>query len=871
MALKGPPTAKLTAGSRVIYRWPDASVVVQDGVVARVTQNAVAPKEVSVALAAPAAAPAPVPGPPPPSGANFGTHWQDEAQYVVEDISADLAEMYIFARTGRIPARGSLSSAATEDGADGYLISLQEAGGTPLQARVVFQPTIFSAATFQPLLAALAARYGPLQPTDGIEVSGLLDSLTNARAEVIESADQGVSAELERSFSSPTAHEQGALVLAAFALREHSGRFFQILPALCRLSAHLAFAQALRAGSGAGAEGQMAEAAQLSLLGNTADSQAFLARIPASQSGVDAWRRALQIRNTCDFAQFPLPAFPTLLERFERFGAELGTGETAAWNETVGLPDDQRALPDWGRLAMSAYFSVGVGHRLADTQLRAEFAEVGATYKLFWGAPLTQGSLVPELNVPPSHCVTTDAAGHARPRVVGWGLWAGFFQRQLCLAICANYDFLAHKWGVPENAKEFRDAVDKAFWDLQLYPFVRRQNADDKAYYHSAQDDEMALVRSQPQMVPAEVWNYVGWPIGSIPKYYPPPHPFINEWHRRNPLPGTAYDIYPRLSHPSLMNQPDTLARLERLHVIRPWDFDISWEILKLKYKDQATGDETAEAYREISGYVPIAADAIAQAYNKGKQSDQFVAWETKAAHLNPTYFYLLAKYYKDAGQDAKALEAYESAFSRDDDDVRIANQSGWVVQYYEGHGRPDDATRLADKAAEVYSAAGLEAKAWLLENRKDLAGALDLHKALKERYNDSKPLIDFLLRVRRQSPSAHFDAELKAASEKVVKGGLVDVTLASFSTAPDDGVLVEGENDQTKQVGLAVNDVIVSLSGFRVHDFRSYGWIRDKIDAKGFDLIVWHDGAYRQVSATPPDRRFGVKFGNYPAAPAPP
>ncbi len=865
LALKGPPTGKLVAGSRSIYRWPDISVVVQDGVVARVTPNSTAPAPTPPA-AAEAATSIPEPTAVPVHyTSNFGTHWQDESQYIVEDVSADLTEMFIYARTGRVPAVGELSVAAVEDGTDGYIVNFQDAGDAPLQARIVIHPTIFSADTFQPLLAALATRYGALEPTDGIEVAGLLDSLTDLRAEVIESANQGVSAELERSFSSPKAHEQAALVLGAFALREHSGKFFQILAGLCRASAHLAFAQALRSGTEAGTEGKVAEAAQLSLVGNTADSQALLARILANQSGVDAWRRALEILNTGDFAKYQSPEVPTLFERFERFSAKLHTAEAATWDETAKLPEDERELPEWGRRAMSSYVSVQVGHRIVETQLKAELGELGATYKLARGAILTREELVRELNAPPVHCVTAGADGRPHPRVISWGLWAGFFQRQLCLAICSNYNILARQWGVPDDAARFRREVDQDFWGLQLYPFVRRQNADTEAYYHSAQDDEMALVRSQPQVVPAYAWNYVGWQIGSIPKYCPPPHPFINEWHKRNPPPGTAYDIHARVSHPSLMNQPDTVARLERLHAIDPWELDISWVLLKQKYKDQATGDETAEAFKDVSGYVPVAADDIAQAYAMEKRPDQFLAWETRAAQLNPRYYYGVAKYFKDAGMDAQAIEAYESGFGHDDDAVRVANLSDWVIKYYEGHGRPDDATRLADKAEEAYSAGGIEAKAWLLESRKDLDGALDLYKAVKERYNDSKPLIDFLFRVRSQSPSAHFDAELNAASEKVVKGGLVAVSMASFSGVPDEGALVEGENEQTKRVGLAVNDVIVALNGFRVRDFKSYSWIRGHVDTKGLDLIFWHDGSYRQISATPPEKRFGVKFGNFP------
>ena len=88
---KGASSGKATLGAKVLYRWPDLQVVVEQGVVARVTIPT-APTSPSVAPAV-AAPPATPPSAAARSGANFQTPWQDESQYVIEQIASDLAEM----------------------------------------------------------------------------------------------------------------------------------------------------------------------------------------------------------------------------------------------------------------------------------------------------------------------------------------------------------------------------------------------------------------------------------------------------------------------------------------------------------------------------------------------------------------------------------------------------------------------------------------------------------------------------------------------------------------------------------------------------------------------------------------------------------
>ena len=91
------------------------------------------------------------------------------------------------------------------------------------------------------------------------------------------------------------------------------------------------------------------------------------------------------------------------------------------------------------------------------------------------------------------------------------------------------------------------------------------------------------------------------------------------------------------------------------------------------------------------------------------------------------------------------------------------------------------------------------------------------------------------------------------------------------FHSPPTDGVLIEQQNDLLRSAGLKAGDVIVAVYGVRMHNFQQYVYGRDLKTTPELDLIVWHDGAYREFKASPPSHRFGVPFGDYvPKAPAP-
>ena len=94
------------------------------------------------------------------------------------------------------------------------------------------------------------------------------------------------------------------------------------------------------------------------------------------------------------------------------------------------------------------------------------------------------------------------------------------------------------------------------------------------------------------------------------------------------------------------------------------------------------------------------------------KDSKKYEAMLEKIVPIEPNWYYHLGDIYAEDGQPDKALDCYKKFVSLCNDGVLVSNKCGWLVDYYFDHGQKDKAVKLADRAAEVYSARGLDTKA---------------------------------------------------------------------------------------------------------------------------------------------------------------
>src|SRR5260370_11181029 len=98
------------------------------------------------------------------------------------------------------------------------------------------------------------------------------------------------------------------------------------------------------------------------------------------------------------------------------------------------------------------------------------------------------------------------------------------------------------------------------------------------------------------------------------------------------------------MNHPSLVNRPDTIAQIEKLHASAPYDSDISFNLGRLKYKDHPTYEQRLELYRPVLEYSAHALARVAAVTDA--QPGQFEKLMAKAAALHPSHYYTLSTYF---------------------------------------------------------------------------------------------------------------------------------------------------------------------------------------------------------------------------------
>jgi hypothetical protein len=802
-----------------------------------------------------------------PAHGYFKTPFQSESQFIVEAVVSDLAEQIYYAANHRLPDPKEFRVVASRHrdspiDSPVYGLKIQlDRQHAELRMELKVDDCIWSPSVYREVAATLGKSVGLGTPADGGEGDArLISELLEQNPEVIEQANENLSAALEKDFTNPRLHEQAALLLGAFSWREHSGNFWELRSPLSRITAHLAMAELLRREKPEGPCGGLAEAMMLTLVNDGAPALAKLKSLDAKDADVAAMIRALQTRNTGDFRILADVANRSPMESVAWFAASADYVDVvAAWSK---LDEAQKRTIDFVRAMNEEPYSVEIGHALLQVSVPLELGEIKSLYQLSRGHELAPAALVDALNVLPERCFTTDARAETHVRVIGWGQWAMFLQRQLCHAIQQNYLFLNAKWGVPDDAKQFAAGCEKEFGGLRLYPFVRRFTCSDVASYHKSVDDGFAVTVATPQLVPAQCWNYLCYKVPFAPLYNPNPNPHINEWHDLNPPPGTVYDLHPRLNHPSLIDRADAMAKFEHLHELAPCDTRITDYLLGKKYNRHPTLAQALEMYHDILPYSITALRTVAAAAYD--QPEQYEKYMQQAAALNPAYNYDLGNYALAHNQEEQAAFYTDKACEADGDAVRASSHAEWRVRYYLKHGNIEKAREIADGAGEVYSFAGLSAKASFFEATSNYDDAFEWYAKIEERYNQPGSLMAFCQRFKALTGSTRFDEAVQTRIKRFFPHGLEKVTLKDFQTPPVDGVVFADSNSALREAGLATGDVVVALAGVRTHNLAQFSFVRDSMATGELDLLVWHGQQFIEVKASPPNRRFGVLLTDY-------
>jgi tetratricopeptide (TPR) repeat protein len=796
----------------------------------------------------------------------FQTPFQNESQFIVEAIVSDLAEQMCYAASHRLPNPQDFSVIVTETqssslDAPKFDLAIRLDSKQPeLKCDVSINGPIWSPKVYQDVASQLARAVGlSMSDSSPTEDTKLLAKLADGTPETIERENQRLSADLENDFGNPNLHEQAALLLGAFLLRDHSGKFYEIRTPLSRLTAHLTMAQFLRSSHSASTEGQIAEAMMLTLAGNQALAVERLKEIGTNNPDVSPMNRTLMTLNTGDYRPLDKMGGLSRIEAVAWFSAFADyVAVSMAWPK---LNDDQKQTIDFVRAANQESYSVEMGHQLLAVSVPLELQEISSVYSLTHPEKLTKNGLVKALNELPERCFT-QSGKDVHVRIIGWGQWAEFLQRHLCHAIQQNFYLLNSMWGVPDEAKQFAAGYEENFGGLRLYPFVRRFNCTDVNAYHQAVDDGFKVTVATPQFVPAECWNYLCYKVSFAPLYRPNPNPHINEWHNHNPPPGTVYDLFPRLNHPSLVNRPDAVERFKQLETLAPYDCRILRFLLSHQFNNKPTYEQATNLFQDVLPYSTYAMRIVANTVYD--QPEIYQKLTLQAAALDPVFYYNLGDYEIDRQEEDLAAKYIDQACSEDPDAVRVANHAIWRVRFYLKHGQTDKARKIADDAGEVYSSYGLEAKAIFYEETTNYEGAFVWYAKNEERYEDSQPLIEFCLRYKKLTGDSRFEPEVKKRLNKLFPAGIERTSVTDFHGPPTDGVLIRQQSELLTAADLRAGDVIVALNGTRTHNFSQYVYVRGSEVVPVLDLIVWQGTEYHEIKANPPNHVFGADFGDY-------
>ena len=349
---------------------------------------------------------------------------------------------------------------------------------------------------------------------------------------------------------------------------------------------------------------------------------------------------------------------------------------------------------------------------------------------------------------------------------------------------------MQHKWGVPETAAELAQESNRLFGQLRLYPFVQRMNCTDEKSYHESIYRCLPLLIQQPHLIPPRAWNYTFYRV-SFAEFYPPAqNNQVSSWHKHNPPPGTAYDMRPRLYHASLAGQRDLVGRLERLYEIAPYDAEVVRSLVRAKFGLQPDYLSMEALYRPLLDYSPHHLNRIAgRATNNPAVYEQFI---TRAASMDAGYFFGLGNYFATREQEEKAAGFYEKAIQQTVDEVRIANQCGWRVDFYFRKGRIAEAEKLADRAAETYSMTCLEIKGYLLFSQGKYPESFDYYLKIEERYNIPGRVVGWCLRFADKTGNHKYDAEIEKRIKALFPKGLEQVSLKTLQGRPSNGVIIQ-------------------------------------------------------------------------------
>jgi thioredoxin-like negative regulator of GroEL len=788
----------------------------------------------------------------------------------VTEILGDLGEMVDRAARGEASRPGSVRVTVTERegsprGHPSYAVAFKLGPRrleTPLTVDTIWAGETYSGIA-QQLLKTCGLSPRAAEARGDAEGVAMLERLLDARPDTLEQESQRISGLLSKDMLDAGAHEQAAFILGALALRENAWAFSDTRLELCRQTAHLSMALALKEGRrsdiGAGAR-------ILSALGMNRQTEALqlLGNWPAGpEPARAAWSRVLRVTANGDYRVFPNVVEVRPLERIAWFKAYARHANvTTAFNHL--LRGELLEHQDYHRITRAHGAGVEVGHELFANALRGEFQEQQQVSKAYGAIP---GEDLTALNAEPEHLIATNG----EVRVVGWGTWASFFQRHLCLELLGQYNFLSRSYGAPEEAAEVASQIRSRFRELLLQPFVLMRMPTN-AYPHSnPYERAIQLSQSHPRRVPPHSWGeFDNLPTSGSHRLRNAITTARAAWLRHYPLPGTALVLAEGGIEWRSVGQNSSLSEVEALRQLAPYDLGLLavYRNLATRPKNPFEEPPPLSAAMVQSLWGPLDGYSLGPMYQlAGLVRDDPPEYERRMlqlASVDTHYYVHLADYLEQRGDAARALPYLAKAWREMPDRVSAASQAIRLVNLYMDAGQMDKAAEVAAESSDVYSHIGLLSKAIYHERRGELTEAHAWLLRIEERYNSTHDLAAFCVRNAPKVIGKPEEKLLLGTLDRLRPKNLLPASLADFKEPPRIGARFTSTTHSMQKYGLKYGDVIVALNGFRIRTARDYTALRDTQIKPELKLIVWDGTNYREVQPDLKDNRFGAYIENY-------
>jgi tetratricopeptide (TPR) repeat protein len=784
-----------------------------------------------------------------------------EQTWIVADITRALRNMAEFAgharRLSDSPVSVRTESADTRKSFSAFVVDL----GLPGEiTRIEVKDYLWSPDAYAGLAGQLLGRRAS-SPRQGPQFhSAALDALTELSVARVLAESERVSALLARDMQSADAHEEAALVVASLVLREGVTELNDIRGLLSRVTAHLAFARALRGGGTPGRAGLVAEVILLSSLCRQRDALRRWEQLEASAASPSdrAWQAALRLHITGDWRDAMPADRATRLEQLHYARAlrtRLGAARTLEYFDTI----ESDAGVEWHRAALMTNFNIEAGHRFATQGLASERRELDQVWQSFHTGAPDPKRIIADLNALPAAGPIVGDGDGLRVQVIDWGTWAACLQRHLLaqtVAVWRHYRNL----GLGDEQDGVATASERTLATLRLYPLARRMMVRTQAGYEQSMAPAIRVVQEHPEWAPPAAWVFLAIPQSFVSK--PIETPSSAAWFAPTLPVGTAFDATVR----GMLRQSPRLVALDELEMMRtmsPHDWWLGWNPIRRK----ALGAPTMATARDAMG--PSAAydrEALRALFDevRGARPEEYEEVARELCDLDVDSCDRLAGQQLANDRVADAVKTYERWIADSRDRVRVSTGVDWLVHYYHDAGQHTRALDLAQMAGRVYSAVGLQTLGYELDRLGRHEEARRVLQQVLTRYEDERPLGLFYLREAQRTGDAASRARAAALLQAVFPQGFEAASLAQFTAPPEDGVLLNNFTIRAERLGLRRDDVIVAIDAQRVRTGTQYTWLRLAKDGDRLKLIVWRDHTYQELTLRVPQRWFGLSLGDH-------